>query len=444
MAGANVRAQELVIYMKEITTSFFPVLVVFTNFFVVILCLQRKKSLLFTILVFGAAVAANMIADIIIAWLGVNDPTKYIRAWLYLPFIIFLFKGLTFQKVFAYFAPMTFAATLVLPIEIMSLYFLRFGEFWYWLAMLVFPTCALVVYNILVWRFGQTLIKRLFSYGTEKEWSLYALSSMISYIVLATVYPTLAAYSGIVLVIVFYIAWFILILCFAIINTHEKSRQKYDADLAKEIISSGRGYYEKLADMTEQLQILRHDYKHHLASMQKMISSGNSSEIQDYLKTLGDNIDGTEINDYCQSRVVNAQLDSFSKRCKSADIDFQVKIILPPASEVNDTVDDYELCIILGNLLENAYTACLRTDKNERRYIEVSMRPRDNQYGINVENSFDGILKNDGKILFSTKKNGGLGIKSILSVARSHNGEYVPVWDEKKFSAFVILKLDEK
>jgi signal transduction histidine kinase len=426
--------------MKEITTSFFPVLVVFTNFFVVILCLQRKKSLPFTILVFGAAVAANMIADIIIAWLGVNDPTKYIRAWLYLPFIIFLFKGLTFQKVFAYFAPMTFAATVVLPIEIMSLYFMQFGEFWYWLAMLIFPTCTLIVYIILVWRFGRSLIKRLFAYGTEKEWFLYALSAMISYVVLATVYPTLAAYSKIVLVIVLYIAWFLLILCFAIINTHDKTRQKYDAELAREIISSGRGYYEKLADMTEQLHILRHDYKHHLASMQKMIADGNNDEIKDYLKTLDANTNETEINDYCQSRVVNAQLDSFSKRCKSEDIDFQVKIILPPAG----AVDDYELCIILGNLLENAYTACLRTDKNEIRYIKISMRPRDNQYGIKVENSFDGVLKNDGKILFSTKKDGGLGIKSILSVARRHDGEYVPVWDEKKFSAFVVLKLDKK
>jgi hypothetical protein len=71
------------------------------------------------------------------------------------------------------------------------------------------------------------------------------------------------------------------------------------------------------------------------------------------------------------------------------------------------------------------------------------MRPREGQYGIKVENSYDGILKNEGKTLYTTKKDGGLGIKSIVSVARSHNGEYVPVWDEKKFSAFVVLKLNK-
>jgi signal transduction histidine kinase len=426
--------------MKEITTTFFPVLVVFTNFFVITLCLPRKKSFRFTLLVFGAMVIANFAADIIIARLGLSDPTKPFRSWLYLPFILLLFRGLTFQKVFGYFAPMTFAATLTLPCEMLARLFIPYGEFWYWLAMLVMPAAALLVYIILVWRFGRVLIEKLFSFGTEKEWSLYALSSVICFIVLSSIYPSMAEYTAIVLLLLFFIAWFLIILCFAIITTHEKTRQKYETDLAKEIISSGRGYYDKLTDMTEQLHILRHDYKHHLLSMQKMAESGYSKEILNYLETLNGNIDEKEINDYCKSRVVNALLDSFSETCKNNGIEFEVRIISPPA----ETVNDYELCIIIGNLLENAVTACLRTPESERRYIEISMRPREEQYGIKVENSFDGYLKSEGKTLHSIKKDGGLGIESIVSVARRFGGEYIPVWDEKKFSAFVVLKLNEK
>jgi signal transduction histidine kinase len=426
--------------MKEITTTFFPVLVVFTNFFVITLCLPRKKSFRFTILVFGTIVTANFIADIIIAHLGINDPTKLIRAWLYLPFILFLFRGLTFQKIFGYFAPMTFAATLTLPCEMLARLLIPLGEFWYWLGMLIFPTAALVVYILFVWRFGRGLIEKLFAFGTEKEWALYALSSMLCYIVLSSIYPTLAEYTLIVLLLLSFIAWFLIILCFAIINTHEKTRQKYEAELAREIISSGRGYYEKLTEIIEQLHILRHDYKHHLLSMQKMIKDGYSDEIKNYLEILGADIDEKSINDYCKSRAVNALLDSFSERCKNERIEFEVKIF----SLFEGSVDDYELCIILGNLLENAVTASLRTPENEKRYIEVIMRPRDGQYGIKVENSFDGVLKNEGKTLYTTKKDGGLGIKSVIYVARRHNGEYTPVWDEHKFSAFVVLNSSEK
>jgi sensor histidine kinase regulating citrate/malate metabolism len=232
----------------------------------------------------------------------------------------------------------------------------------------------------------------------------------------------------------------LIVLVFAIINTHEKSRQKYETELAREIISSGRGYYEKLTNMTEQIHIMRHDYKHHLASMQKMVKDGSNPEMEDYFNTLGADIDEKAVNDFCKSRAVNALLDSFSETCKTEQIDFRVKIIPPPAGKI----DDYEICIILGNLLENAVTACLRTPKNENRYIEISMRPRDDHYGIKIENSFDGVLNADGKTLYTTKKEGGLGIKSIISIARRYGGEYVPVWDKNKFSAFVLLKLNEK
>jgi signal transduction histidine kinase len=290
---------------------------------------------------------------------------------------------------------------------------------------------------LLVWRFGRGLIKKLFASGSEKEWSLYALSSVICFLVMPTIYPALLEHTAILLFLIFFDAWFLIILCFAIINTHEKTRQKYEAELGREIISSGRGYYEKLTDMTEQLHILRHDYKYHLAAMLKMFKDGYNQEIQDYLEMVSGDIDKRIMNDFCQSRVINALLDSFSHRCHKEGIDFQVRIQLPPAQ----TVDDYDLCIILGNLLENAITACLRTPENERRYIELSMRPNELQYGIKVENSYDGILKHEGKMLYTTKKEGGLGIKSTVSVAGRYHGEYVPVWDEKKFSAFVVLKL---
>jgi signal transduction histidine kinase len=424
--------------MKEITSSVFPILTVFTNFSIMIICLPRKKSLRFTILVMAMLVAANFAVDIILGKFGLVDPLKGYRSLLYLPFMLYLFEGLFFQRIFGFFTPMALTATVILPAEMLARNFIYFGEFWYWFAMLALPASALIILNLLIWRFGRSLMQKLFGNGTEKEWSLYALSSIICFFVMPIIYPALAEFTFIIYFLFFFVAWFLIILCFAIINTHEKTRQKYEADLAHEIISSGRGYYEKLTEITEQLHILRHDYKHHLASMKKMIKDGYSKEFKDYIDIIDNDIEEKAINDYCDSRVVNALLDSFSEICKNSSIEFEVRVIMPP----DGTIDDYELCIILGNLLENAITACKRTPENEKRYIEVSMRPRDEQYGIKVENSYDGVIKSEGKTLYTTKKDGGLGIKSIKSVARRHSGEYVPVWDEKKFSAFVVLKIN--
>jgi signal transduction histidine kinase len=423
--------------MKEITMSVFPAMAVFTNFIVMIFCLPHKKPFRFTFIVLWAIVAANMVADIIIAGLGQDEPYRVIRELMYLPFVICLFRGSLFQKVFGFFTSMTFTTTLVMASVILAQLFMQFGDFSYWLAMLLIPIAGLVIFILLVWRFGCDLIIRLFSFGSEKEWSLYALFSAICYLIVTSIYPNLAKYTAIVLLLLFLVTWCLIILCFAIISTHEKTRQKYEVNLAREIISSGRSYYEKLTDMTEQLHILRHDYKHHLETMQKMICGGVNTEIQDYLEMLNVVIYEKGKKDYCKSRVINALFERFCERCHKEQIELQERIKLPPAG----TIDDYTLCIILGNLLENAITACLRTPENEIPYIEISMRPYGQQYGIKVENSYDGVLKHEGKILYTTKKEGGLGIKSIVSVARMYHGEYVPMWDEKKFSAFVVLKL---
>jgi sensor histidine kinase regulating citrate/malate metabolism len=187
--------------------------------------------------------------------------------------------------------------------------------------------------------------------------------------------------------------------------------------------------------MTEHLHVLRHDYKYHLASMLKMLEEGYHAEAKEYLAKL--DTDDNSVYEYCKSKVLNALLVWFSERCEHESISFTVKIELPPAL----TIDDYELCVIIGNLLENAVTACVRTPNGQRRYIELSMRPRAGQYGIKAENSYDGILRHEDKELYSTKPDGGFGINSIKAIANRHSGEYIPVWDNEKFEAFVILKL---
>jgi hypothetical protein len=421
--------------MGDIVMTIIKTLSVVLNGVVLTKCIPRKRSLP---VVIAGWTLIGLLCFLIERISGVLTELTVIGASLFIPFVFWAYSGKLFQMMYAMVLPMFFTLSQQMFVESVLRFFLPYGTDTYWLTYLIAVLVIYAVYIFAVIKFGKRFFDKLFIQGRSSEWALYTFSSLLAFFAMGILYMNFIGVNT----PVFFLAlcatsWSYIMLCFAIINTHEKTRQKYETELAREIISSGRGYYDKLTDMTEQIHILRHDYKHHLASMQKMIKDGADTEIHDYLEALDDDIDKKEINDYSASRVVNALLDSFSETCKKANIDFSVRIISPPPG----TVDDYELCIILGNLFENAITACLRTPENERRYIEISMRPRDNQYGIKVENSYDGVIKNEGKTLFTIKKDGGLGIKSIVSVARKYNGEYVPVWDEKKFSAFVVLKL---
>jgi signal transduction histidine kinase len=421
--------------MADFVMTIVKVLSVVLNALVLTKCLPLRKPL--PVVLFGWGIIA-LFCNIVERNFSTLSDLTVLGSALFIPLVLWGYKGKFFQKTYAMLLPMFLTISQQLFIEALLRFIIPYGTDTYWLIYLIAVLIISAVYIFAVLRFGRIFFDKLFMQGRNSEWAIYTFSCLPTFLALTALYHYLMNTNTLVFILALCtIAWGYLMLCFAIINTHEKTRQKYESDLAREIISSGRDYYDKLTVITERLHILRHDYKHHLASMQKMVKSGANTEIEDYLEKLDENIDETAVDDYSASRVVNALLDSFSERCKKEQIEFLVKIMLPPAG----TIDDYELCIIIGNLLDNAVTACLRTPENERRYIEVSMRPRDFQYGIKVENSFDGVLNSEGKTLYTTKKDGGLGIKSIVSVAARHSGEYVPAWDEKKFSAFVVLKL---
>jgi len=168
--------------------------------------------------------------------------------------------------------------------------------------------------------------------------------------------------------------------------------------------------------------------------MQKLFEDGYADEAREYLAKLNANTINAPLHNYCKNRVLNALLSGFAERCEKEQISFTVKIELLPS------ISDYEMCIITGNLLENAVTACMRTPEGKKRYIELRMHRHDDNFGFMAENSFDGILNQNGDKLLSAKKDGGFGINSIVSIISRHNGEYTPVWDEDKFKAFVIIK----
>lgn len=423
--------------MADISMSVIKMLSVLLNAIVLTKCIPRKRPLPAVIAGWASIALLCFFAE---QFLGILPDLTVLGAATFIPLIFWAYSGKFFEVLYAMVLPTFFTLAQQFSVESILRFIIPYGTDTYWLIYLI---AVIVIYGIYIWavlRFGKRFFDKLFIEGRTSEWALYTFSSLVAFFAMGALYETLINVNNpLFLLVLCAIIWSYIMLCFAIINTHEKTRQKYETDLAREIISSGRVYYEKLTDFTEQLHIMQNDYKHHLASMQNIVKAGYEKDIEEYLETLREGIDKNEINDFSKSRVVNALLDSFFEKCRNADIAFQVRVILPP----DNTIDDYELCIILGNLLENAITACRRTPENEKKYIEVSMRPRENQYGINVENSYDGILKNDGKTLYTTKKEGGLGIKSIMTIARNRGGEYVPVWDEKKFSAFVLLKLNQ-
>ena len=90
----------------------------------------------------------------------------------------------------------------------------------------------------------------------------------------------------------------------------------------------------------------------------------------------------------CENYAVDSIIQHYLRVAKKNLIKIKIAINIP--KELYKLEND--LCIILGNLLENAIEACIRQLKEEK-FINLSIKMQDeNIIAILIENSFEGKI----------------------------------------------------
>ncbi|MCL2809564.1 MAG: GHKL domain-containing protein [Treponema sp.] len=423
--------------MREVFLVVMPVLMVYTNSIFMILCLPLRKTLFFAFIVITIMIVLNAAADILFINYGVFEIVSnfsFIRALLYIPILIWLLKGLFIQKIFAFLMQIIFIDALSTFIGSLVSIFYPFGENWFYFSFLILSFLIFAVYIILVYFFGRRLLKRLFEYGQKREWFLYSAGAGFSLALLEISKGLFIDNLPAAISVIIFILWSFCILCYAIINTHDKTKQKFEAELAREIISSGRDHYQKMNEQYDTLRIMKHDYKFHLNTALEMLQSGDIEKSSEYLSGLKDQLTDKELPNFCENAVINSLVIDYVRRCKEIDIDINVSILIPE----DFIIPNYEMCIVLGNLLENALEACQKLTIN--RKIELAVKPKGDQLAIMVRNTFDGKVIMDGEKFVSTKKDGGLGLQSVNADIQRYGDMFYTNTEDEWFSAYVLWK----
>jgi len=192
--------------------------------------------------------------------------------------------------------------------------------------------------------------------------------------------------------------------------------RKAEAEFARGIVSAERTHYQKMAEMHETLGILRHDFKYHLRVIDELLQAGDTEKLGLYLLEVKNQMPESELHYYCADSVVNALLASYAKNCENLNIKYNAKIALP--SQL--AVPRYDICIILGNLLENALEACRKLGSGGE--IDLAVKANGPNLAIWVKNSYDGVISEKNGEITSTKKDGGFGLRSVKTVVERYNG----------------------
>ena len=97
--------------------------------------------------------------------------------------------------------------------------------------------------------------------------------------------------------------------------------------------------------------------------------------------------------------------------------------------------------MIFGNLLENAVEACGRMETGDK-FIHLESQLKNGLLVVAMENSYNGKFQKEGaRFLSSKRREYGIGLASVQSVAREHGGEAQFDGNGKVFSSRLYLRL---
>jgi hypothetical protein len=320
----------------------------------------------------------------------------------------------------------------------------EFGSRAHDIAAFTITALILAVYVTVIINNGRRLYTQLFASNRTGVWALYSL------------YPIVALYTdnklfypqGIgspvnrnidtahIMLSLFVFAGLV-ILCSAIIITQSKVKADTELQFSRRLNDISAGHQQRINEMYDKLRILRHDFKYHLSAARNMLRSGETQKADEYLNGVEEQLAGTEVPKYCGDAVLNALIDSYAERCRLMQIEFSVKIAIPESVDISS----HDMCIIIGNLLENAVEACSRL-KNGRS-IKLQTQNKPPRLLIMVQNSFDGTVQRKGMTIVSAKADGGYGLRSVREVLASCGGDLYTEWNENAFSAFVAIRQRE-
>lgn len=181
-------------------------------------------------------------------------------------------------------------------------------------------------------------------------------------------------------------------------------------------------YKSQLVDSEKQqedIKQIRHDMRNHLQYISGLIQVQAYDKAQNYLEDiLKSKLDFGYVNVKTGSRVVDIIANSKLSLCNANKIRTATTI-----SHFELDMEDIDICIVLGNLFDNAIEACCKVESE--RFLFFEMVQNKGYVHLTLKNSIEGSVLETNPELHTTKeekKLHGVGLRSVKSVVTKYDG----------------------
>lgn len=189
----------------------------------------------------------------------------------------------------------------------------------------------------------------------------------------------------------------------------------------------------------EEFRRKRHDLKHAMVELLQLAKSEEYEQLCSQIEELADlkSLEGIRIAD-TENSFVDSFINYKYEIARKNQIAFNMKLDVPNRLPFSNS----DLCVVLGNALDNAIEANLRGCV-EHSYIDLKMKYDGDNLIILVENAFDGKMMKSRTGESITRKrdkeNHGIGIASIKKILEKYHGYYEVTEEKNVYRLHMIL-----
>ena len=199
-------------------------------------------------------------------------------------------------------------------------------------------------------------------------------------------------------------------------------------------------YFSIIEKKNDDMQILAHDFKNHLATIRNMDSL---EEADDYIDKIYPAIEKFNTIGVSKNKTLDLVLSKYVSLCEIKNVEFSFDVKTANLHQL----DSVDLTALLNNLLDNAVEAAAQSAG--KKITLVLKQQSDYMDALLLHNSCDSAPQENAGNLISRKADKeahGFGTKSIRKIAEKYGGIYDWQYDEKAhlFTTSILFAREQK
>ena len=195
--------------------------------------------------------------------------------------------------------------------------------------------------------------------------------------------------------------------------------------------------YQQISSAYRDTRSLMHDTKKHFFYIQECIENKQYENILDYLKKSLEIIEHTYSRVNTGNLVIHAFISNYMNIAKHESISFVTNIKVR-AERV--PVKDYDLCVIIGNLMDNSLKAARAVPSPFPRKIEVEMFTDEDHFIMHIKNTRKTDTSSEKQPQYNNLYH-GYGLTNVKILTEKYKGNYTCLPNDNIFETIIVFPI---